>query len=206
MRKYVAVALFVGIALSMVASNARADSCTFDGSNFSCGLSEDPITHEGSVSSFDAGFDAGWLVGYSFLLDGSDPTVKANVSDVIVIHSSHVDLFDEASANFDAMYNAAIGGLDIDGIPIATGQVSGDILPAGARQFNPGRGPIGLFWETTPTIDMSLFFVGGCCDAIHITSDADFVGTSAVPEPATLTLLGIGGAVAAYRRRRHARA
>jgi hypothetical protein len=214
MRKVMAV-LTVVCGLTAFARPARATSigtCVVDGSGANiCDIFEDPADETGTVAP---AINPGWLVGYAFLLDAADPTQKANVSDVLVIHSDHIDLFSQGAAQFDSVYGDALAGAAIDGTPIADGQVFGDTGagPGGAnRQFDPGNGAIGLFWETSNPVSGFLFFAipgvpgGGCCDTLNIHSDADFVGGNEVPEPATLSLVAIGGAVAAYRRRRQSK-
>lgn len=208
MRKSIAV-FTVMCGLVAFATSARAGSISAcvsgAGGQLTCDLFETDANGDpseiGTVSSQSAGIDAGWLVGYAFLLDAPDPTQKANVSDVVIIHHDHIDLFSQgAGAAFDNAYNAAIAGSDIDGTAIATGQVFGDTGTPN-RQFNPGNGPIGLFFETTdPVVGLS-FTADGFFDIINIHSDADFGGAE-VPEPTTLSLVALGGAIAAYRRRR----
>lgn len=165
----------------------------------------DGLGNPSNVGTVSPGFDAEWQVGYSFLLTAPDPTQKANVGDVLVIHSDHVDLYSQsAGALFDTWYNHAIAGDAIDGTAIALGQIFGDAGQGpggGARQFNPGGGAIGLFWKVSDPIAGLLDNSFGSPDMLNIHVAVDFNQTE-VPEPATLTLMGLGAAVAAYRRRR----
>jgi hypothetical protein len=211
MRKSIAV-LTVLCGLSALASTAHAtpiSGCTQNPGTgqLTCDLYEsDANGNPSEIGTVSPGFNAGWLVGYAFMLDAADPTQKANVSDVIIVHSDHIDLFSQgAGAAFDTAYNAALAGAAIDGTAIATGQVFGDTGagPGGAnRQFNPGNGKIGLFWELSdPVVGLS-FTADGFFDIINLHSDADFNRQAPVPEPATLSLVALGGAVAAYRKRR----
>ena len=60
--------------------------------------------------------------------------------------------------------------------------------------INPGGASTGIF-------DGCGASATGSCDTINVYSDVEVSG---VPEPATLTLMGIGGVMAAIRRRRKA--
>jgi hypothetical protein len=240
MFKFVAP-LLAAVCVVGVASTAQASSCSLSTSgNLGCSLSEgqNSANAEYGVLSaddlLDVGGDAGWFVGWTFLLEnGTDYTGAAsnpNVSDIVHIYSTGAEVWSKGfdgtlggnssfGANFGAILNFALG-LTLS----ETVQVVGDPLIPGGRRFytNPNGGEIGLVNEGPnglALLEPLSGMIPGCIpsqtiscgfgsDSLSVQSAADETGpppdNTEVPEPATLTLMGIGGAIAAIRRRRKA--
>src|SRR5262249_49183107 len=101
MKYVVALSMLCGLLLSASSASAGPISgCTQDGvtGQLTCDLYlTDAIGNPSTVGVVSPGFDAGWLVGYSFLLNSADPTQKSHVDDVLVIHSDHLDLYSQAA-------------------------------------------------------------------------------------------------------------
>jgi hypothetical protein len=222
-----AAPLLAAVSFVAFASRAQASPCVASPTGpISCGLSEgqNSLNPEyGALSPADlavVGGTSSWDEGWTFILDNGTNYTGAgsngNVSDIVWLFAGGAELwsrtFDSAlggDGTFGATFNQILA--HTLGLPkTSTVQVVGDPLFPGARRFvNGAGGEIGLVNED-PTglahlLDLSgtvPCVPGPTCgfagDSIDVQSTAD----ATVPEPATLTLMGIGGAIAAIRRRR----
>jgi len=219
-----AAPLFAAVCLVGFASTAQASSCTF-GATLSCSLNEgdnSPNPEYGVIlqSEFPdidgdtvPGDAPGWFEAWTFMLEvGTNytgPGDNGNVSDIVHIYATGAEMWSQGfnaigggNGAFGANFNAIIAfalGLG----PAGTVQVVGEPSFPIARNFlNAAGGRIGLTNEDLTGL-AHLVDIGGpgfTGDTLDVQSTPD--QTAAVPEPATLTLMGIGGAVAALRRRR----
>jgi hypothetical protein len=217
MFKFVAT-LLVAVCIVGFGSAAHASPCVASPTGISCGLSEGQNSatnpEYGVLSAADLGIvggTSGWDEGWTFILDnGTNYTGVADnshVSDIVHISPLTAELWSQtfdASLGGDGTFGATFAAILANTLGLnkaATVQVVGDPLFPGARRFTNGAGgEIGLVNEAATglahLIDIS--GPGFAGDSLDVQSTAD----NAVPEPATLTLMGIGGAIAAIRRRR----
>ncbi|MCU1382797.1 MAG: hypothetical protein JWL71_1494 [Acidobacteria bacterium] len=163
------------------------------------------------VPSFDSPH---WDTAYIFLLDAAYNPIASQytgVSDVLAINNGSIWMYSDGysvgGVSFGDIIDLALNGT-LNGLGAAT-QVYGDPLPGspspGPRSVSyngtSGANQIGLFNEVSTTLTANLCGPFGCSDLLIMHSPADMTGVP-VPEPATLMLVGLGGAAAAYRRRR----
>jgi hypothetical protein len=207
MVKFVAPVL-VAISVLGFASAAKADSFTLK-EGFKDG-SADPILEHGSYGSLTVGGSPNYKLGWTLLLDGGSTTLTAthtptfvfsdtgNVSDIVRFNTDGAEIwslgFNNGGLSFLDILNQAFvqaqtpGTLkQVNGKPVFGGVVKTDDIGL------VGEGPAGT------ALLKGVFWTGGT-DDITVISTAD--ANAVVPEPATLTLMGIGGAMAAFRRRR----
>ena len=214
-----AAQLFVATCLIGYASSAQAVPCTLAGT-LSCSLAEgqNSANPEYGVLSAadlaDVGGVTDWFEAWTFVLDDGTAYTgaadNAHISDIVHINRVGAEMWSigftgagGGNTSFGATFAAIIASALALG-PGGTVQVVGDPLFPGARHFTTATGgEIGLANEGS--LDgiahlVDLVGPGFSGDTLNILSAAD----RPIPEPATLTLVGIGGAVAAYRRRRKA--
>jgi hypothetical protein len=211
MVKYIAPLLTV-LVLLVYAPPAQAISmCVYpDASgNQTCNLYEADGSNVVTDPTTSAGVDPLWLVGYVFLVDG--PTFDhTNPLAVAVISEHYIRLvWQAAGAAFTSYYNDAVGGVAIDGIDPGDGQIAGDAgqgPQGGAREYDFTTNRVGLvefgFDPLHPAAWLipDVMYLGGQGDSIIINPDV--VGP-VIPEPATMTLVGTGALLEAFRRRRN---
>jgi hypothetical protein len=187
--------------VSTCAANGTTDSIGND--LLTCNLFDDPTQEQVTVTDpFATGVapftGPDWFTpSYAILVDSGDGTNSDVVAFTRVQNpagGSHdqVTLYSEGSANFGAALAAALAA------------------PANAmsRVIENGAGVTTFFVNFQAGVGASSAFAGcnagANCDTINVTSPEAAGQPSAVPEPATLTLMGLAGAVAAIRRRRKA--
>lgn len=205
-----AAPLLAAVCLVGLASNATAAPCVL-GATLSCSLSEGQNSGNpeyGFLSAADlaaVGGVPGWFEAWTFVLDnGTNYTGvadNANVSDIVHIYSTGAEMYSQGFVSGGSSF-ASILAFVLTLTPASTVQVVGDPTGGGARRFpNAFGGEIGLANEGLDGIAhlLDISGPGFSGDSVDIISSVD---STQVPEPATLTLMGIGGLVAAIRRRR----
>jgi hypothetical protein len=218
MRKFAAV-IGVVIGLAVVprvadASPIGTNGCALVGGISECDIYVDPDVDGSSDLDGAAGNLGGYLPGYVVVLNAlADLSTfeAADVAHILVIHDQLFQLFSNSAANlgFAGAFTAATTGANIDSQPISSGQIAGcPPVPSGVPQID-GVGY--CFNQDLITLAQQIAFVDpftgfGGNDTLRIHTALPNVDidphTAPVPEPATLTLLGLGGAMAAVRRRR----
>jgi hypothetical protein len=217
MQKFGAVTGLV-LGLVMIAAAAGADpiginGCALGAIGYECDIFVDDVTGQSTLDA--TGLDPTWLVGYTFLLnvgaDLSDGIQETDVAHALVIHSSTISLFTPivGSSVFASIVADALALVPIDGTPLSNGQIVGFPIPSGVNQLNG----VGLF-NTAETIAMVSQIAWGLgsnaidgYDSLTVhtgVATSDPGGPNPVPEPGTMSLVALGGGIAAAVRRRRA--
>jgi hypothetical protein len=221
MVKFVAP-LVVAAAVLGFAPAASADSFTLQ-QGFSDGVA---ITNGdyGFIGIGTIGFPPDYLEGWTFLLaPGTDYTGSAddgNVNDILHFSADGAEVWSSGYAGVagdgsNMTFGATFAAVLSSALAANKAQVVGDPLFPGARGFDPTiPGPCPATTPGPRCVGLSNEDAAGNSAALEVAFGAAGSGgndlitlggaAATVPEPATLTLLGIGGAVAAYRRRRKA--
>jgi hypothetical protein len=218
MRTFAAV---TGLVLALLMIPAAADAgpigingCALGTIGYECDIFVDDVTGQSTLDA--SGLAPNWLVGYSFLLnvgaDLSDGIQDIDVAHALVIHSSFISLFTPivGSSVFSSVVSDALALLPIDGTLLSDGQIVGFPIAGGVTQLNG----VGLF-NTGQTISMASQIgwgsgpndIGGYDSlTVHtgVAGSDPSTGADPVPEPATLSLIAVGGGIAAAVRRRRA--
>ena len=216
MRKIAAVVgLVVGLAVVPRVADASpigTNGCSLVGGIAECDIYIDPDTSGSSDLGAGEGNLGGYLPGYLVVLNAAADLTTFDVTDVahiLVIQDQLFQLFSNtaASLTFTNIFAAASQGLAIGGQPISSGQIAGcPPIPSGVPNFaGVGYCADADLITLNQSIAWADGFGGGGYDTlrIHTALPLEVNPTGpAVPEPATLTLVGLGGAVAAFRRRR----
>lgn len=194
MSKFIAPLVTAACLLAFAAVPAQASSCVNSGPDpnqpgfdlQTCTLSEATSGDFFSVTNIFGATD--WFDSWVILLEGN---VNSDV-----LHFDPVGtltLWSVGNAGFAAALASALASTDL--LKVAENPVSG-----AATTF---------FVNYQSSLNGSTSGFGGCglttngsCDTINVLSIEEG-GGGQVPEPATLTLMGIGGLVAAIRRRKN---
>ena len=213
-----AAPLVAAVCLVGFASTAQASSCTFAGT-LSCSVAEGDNSANleyGMLSAadlVDVGGAAGWFEAWTFILEPGKGYAgagdNANVSDIVHLSAAGAEMWSfgfDASGGGNGGFGATFAAILANALTLTaaqTQQVVGDPSFPIARNFlNGAGGRIGLTNEDATGLAHLIDIAGPgfSGDKLDVQSTPD--QAAAVPEPATLTLMGIGGAVAALRRRR----
>ena len=196
-----AVLSLVCVGLLSVAAPAKASSisvCSDTTGFIDCTFNFNGST-SGVVSPLNdgVGYDPLWLVGYTFLMNpGFNYTSgTTNVFGVVVFSSTGVSIFNNLDPLFASTAASALALTPILGNALSTGQIVGTPFFPGAQQ-NGGIGIVnasGSGWSL-----LGILAPGFSGDSITVGTPS--VNPTPVPEPATLTLFGLGAAVAGVRR------
>jgi len=218
MRKFAAVAcLTLGLAVPGVASAAPVGlvGCGFGSAGeLVCDISVDDVTGYTLLNDATAflGFPPGWLVGYTFLLNtGANLTngiQDSEVAQALVFHSDRIELYTSLFSGFSSIVSSALFGEDIDETSLSSGQIVGESIGGGSRQYSG----VGLF-DTAALVTMNSQIawsdgVGGGYDTLRVHTIGETSPEpvpAPIPEPGSLSLLALGiTAFASARRRRRA--
>ena len=214
MRKLAAVTgLAIGLAMIPAIAGAAPIGTNGCAPGYVCDIFVDDVTGVSRLDGTGLPDFPNWLVGYTFLLnvgaDLSDGIQVLDVAHALVFHSGFIDLFTPTvgSSAFSAAVADALALVAIDSTPLSDGQIVGSPVAGGVTQLNG----VGLF-NTGETVSMlsqiawgsGATAIGGY-DSLTVHTGIAFVDPNPVPEPGTLSLFALGGAVASVVRRRRAR-
>jgi hypothetical protein len=184
-----------------------APNGTFDGPGpnanelLTCNLFDDPTQEQVTVADpfGTVAFPPDWFTpSYAILIDSGDGSNSDVVAFTRVVPPAGGPGFDQVT-----LYSEGSGGF-------ANALAAALAAPANAltRVQENAAGVTTFFVNFQSGTGASSAFAGcngaANCDTINVTSPENAGQPSAVPEPATLTLMGLAGAVAAIRRRRKA--
>ncbi len=214
MRKFTAVAcLALGLTIPNVATAAPIGpvGCV---AGLTCDISIDDVTGYTLLDNATAvlGFSPGWLVGYTFLLNAgantADGIVASEVAQALVIGADSIELYTSLFGGFSTIVSNALGGVGIGGTSLSLGQIVGTPVFDGVDQLNG----VGTF-VTAPVVTMAINWgdaAAGGADVLRVTTVGNGPptdpGPAPVPEPGSITLLALGGALAFMTVRRRQRA
>jgi hypothetical protein len=220
MRRFFGIAL-LAVGLAAVPALSHADPIGVNGCGgevFACDLFADYGTTGASELGAAAGNLGGYLVAYTLLLnqaaDISDGVQVGDVAHILVIHDSLFQLFSNnnlVGSLFGSIFTAATSLSAIDGVGLAAGQVVGcPEIPNGV----PSLGGVGLCGTAdVVSLVVNWGFADGSAGAdilnIHTAFDVNEEPPpppppTGVPEPGTLSLVGIGFGSLLLRHRRKA--
>ncbi len=203
------------VTVPAVSSAAPIGLNSCGGEVFACDLFADYEATGASELGAADGNLGGYLVGYTFLLnqlaDLSDGIQIGDVAHILVIHDTLFELFSNNNvigSQFGSIFTAASSFSPIDGVSLLAGQVVGcPEVPGGV----PSLGGVGLCANADT---VSLFVNWGFPDgdaggdilnihtALAVVEEPPPPPPTGVPEPSTLSLVGLGAASLLVRRRK----